>query len=194
MNTEENTPKEYKGKQYTTYEATQRQRRIETALRAKREEIHLLEQGGADADDILAKKAKYHTLSSEYAEFSKAMGLPQERQRVNISPFKGVDENIGKPLTKSAKALEKSGESGIIKSNKAPLKINIQLFAKPSEDFPTVILPKAEYAHIMSELETNITLEQRSKKVFKKAIGDYYYTIENNGAGNYRIIGKKAIK
>jgi len=114
MNAEENTPKEYKGKQYTTYEATQRQRRIETALRAKREEIHLLEQGGADADDILAKKAKYHGLSSEYAEFSKAMGLPQERQRVNISPFKGVDESIGKPLTKSAKALEKSGESGII--------------------------------------------------------------------------------
>ncbi|MBQ7744930.1 MAG: phage minor capsid protein [Ruminococcus sp.] len=118
MNAEENTPKEHKGKQYTTYEATQRQRRIETALRAKREEIHLLEQGGADADDILAKKAKYHGLSSEYAEFSKAMGLPQERQRVNISPFKGVDESIGKPLTKSAKALEKSSASGIINVEK----------------------------------------------------------------------------
>ena len=99
MNAEENTPKEYKGKQYTTYEATQRQRRIETALRAKREEIHLLEQGGADADDILAKKEKYHGLSSEYAEFSKAMGLPQERQRVNISPFKGVDVSFGEPKT-----------------------------------------------------------------------------------------------
>ena len=74
------------------------------------------------------------------------------------------------------------------------MKIDIQLFAKSSKEYPTIILPKREYAHVMSELETNITLEQRSKKVFRKAIGDYYYTIENNGAGNYRIIEKKAIK
>lgn len=95
MNAEENTPREYNGKQYTVYEATQRQRQLETKLRRKREEIELLENGGASEDDILAAKAKYHALSSEYAQFSKAMKLPQQRERVNISLFGGVDVKIG---------------------------------------------------------------------------------------------------
>jgi hypothetical protein len=96
MNAEENTPKEYKGRQYTTYEALQRQRRIESTLRRKREEIALLEKGGASEDDILAAKAKCHALSSEYARFSKAMNLPQQRERISVDGFKGVDSSIGK--------------------------------------------------------------------------------------------------
>ena len=35
------------------------------------------------------------------------------------------------------------------------MKINIQLFAKKSEDFKTVFLPEQEYAHVMSEIATN---------------------------------------
>lgn len=92
MNAEENTPKEYKGKQYTAYEATQRQRALETRIRAKREEITLLEKGGASEDDILAAKARYHALSNEYSKFSKAMGLPQQRERINVDSLL----NIGK--------------------------------------------------------------------------------------------------
>ena len=97
MNAEENTPREYNDKQYTVYEATQRQRQLETKLRRKREEIALLEKGGASEDDILAAKAKYHALSSEYAQFSKAMNLPQQRERVSIDGRKGVDVSFGKP-------------------------------------------------------------------------------------------------
>ena len=97
MNEEENTPKEYKGRQYTTYEALQRQRRIESTLRRKREEIALLEKGSAREDDILAAKAKYHAISHEYAQFSKAMNLPQQRERISVDGFKGVDSSIGKP-------------------------------------------------------------------------------------------------
>lgn len=96
MNAEENTPKEHKGRQYTTYEALQRQRRIESTLRRQREEIALLEKGGASEDDILAAKAKYHAISHEYAQFSKAMNLPQQRERISVDGFKGVDSSIGK--------------------------------------------------------------------------------------------------
>ncbi len=95
MNAEENTPKKYGDKEYTVYEALQRQRRIETALRKKREEISLLEKGGANEDDILAAKAKYHALSSEYSQFSKAMNLPQQRERISIDGRKGVDVSFG---------------------------------------------------------------------------------------------------
>ncbi|MGN1195321.1 MAG: hypothetical protein ACI4SB_07540 [Acutalibacteraceae bacterium] len=74
------------------------------------------------------------------------------------------------------------------------IKINIQLFAKKSEDFKTVFLPEQEYAHVMSEIATNLTKEQSEKKVFSKAIGDYIYTVENNGFGNYRVIKKIRIE
>ena len=97
MNAEENTPKKYGDKEYTAYEALQRQRRMETSMRRKREKIGLLEKGEANEDDILAEKAKYHALSDEYAEFSKAMGLPQQRERISIDGRKGVDVSFGKP-------------------------------------------------------------------------------------------------
>lgn len=71
---------------------------------------------------------------------------------------------------------------------------NIQLFAKRSEDFETVQLPKKEYVHVMSEISTNLTEEQKSKRVFSKNIGDYVYTVENNGFGNYRVIDKEKIR
>lgn len=78
MNEEENTPKEYNGKTYTAYEAQQRQRQLETAMRADRQKIELLTQGGADDDTITGAKAKYFQRQDEYVKFSKAMGLPQQ--------------------------------------------------------------------------------------------------------------------
>ena len=58
------------------------------------------------------------------------------------------------------------------------LDLNIQLFAKNSKEYETVILPKKEYSKVMHELSTNLTDEQRTKKVFSKATGDYIYTVE----------------
>lgn len=83
--------------------------------------------------------------------------------------------------------LTKSVKSGI-------LKIDIQHFAKKAEDFETVILPKDEYAHVMSEINTNITEKQLKQKVVSKCIGDYVYTFECFGYDNYRIINKEKIE
>ena len=58
---------------------------------------------------------------------------------------------------------------------------------------PTVRLSKAEYAKVMSEFNTNMSNEQRKQAVVSKPIGDYIYTIENNGFDEYRIIGKVSI-
>lgn len=74
------------------------------------------------------------------------------------------------------------------KSGKIP--VDIQRFARKVEDFKTLVLPTKEYAHVMSEIATNLTKEQSQKKVFSKAIGDYIYTVENKGFGNYRVIKK----
>ena len=114
MNAEENTPKQYGDKEYTAYEALQRQRRMEASLRRKRGEIELLEKGEANEDDINAVKAKYHALSNEYAAFSKAMNLPQQRERISIDGRKGVDVSFAKPAEKAENPVAKSAESGII--------------------------------------------------------------------------------
>ena len=82
LNRQEKEPIEYNSKQYTKYEALQRQRRLETTMRAQRQEMQLLKEGGADEDDIINCRARYHGTSQEYTAFSKAMGLPQQRERV----------------------------------------------------------------------------------------------------------------
>ena len=62
-----------------------------------------------------------------------------------------------------------------------------------SSDYETVYLPADEYATVMHEINTNLSAENRSKKVVTKAIGDYYYSFENNGFDSYRIFRKKPI-
>lgn len=84
LNRQENKPVEYNGKEYTKYEALQRQRRLETTMRAQREEMALLKEGGADEDDLINCRARYRGTSHEYARFSEAMGLPQQRERVTV--------------------------------------------------------------------------------------------------------------
>lgn len=84
MNRQENKKKVYGGKEYTKYEALQRQRALERTMRAQRQEIHLLKVGNAEKKDITAARGRYRTTSAEYTRFSEAMGLPQQRERVTI--------------------------------------------------------------------------------------------------------------
>ena len=79
---EENTPKEYNGKEYTLYEAKQRQRQMETTMRAQREKVQLLQAGDADPDDVMLARAKYQGQLNEYSRFSRKMGLKEERERI----------------------------------------------------------------------------------------------------------------
>ena len=79
---EENTPKEFRGKKYTVYEAKQKQRQMETAMRAQREKVQLLQKGGADPDDVMLARAKYQGQLNEYSKFSRKMGLKEERERI----------------------------------------------------------------------------------------------------------------
>lgn len=82
QNRKENTPKTFNGKEYTLYEAKQQQRKMETAMRAQREKVVLLKQGGADPDDVMIARAKYQGQLNEYSRFCKKMGLVQERERI----------------------------------------------------------------------------------------------------------------
>lgn len=83
-NLEEAEPKMFMGKEYTLYEAKQRQRQMETAMRAQREKVKLLQAGGADQDEIILHKAKYQGQLNEYSRFCRKMSLTEERERIYL--------------------------------------------------------------------------------------------------------------
>jgi hypothetical protein len=107
QNRKESEPTEFRGKEYTLYEAKQRQRQMETAMRAQREKVQLLQKGGADPQEVMLQKAKYQGQLNEYAVFSRKMGLKEERERIYIdgrgrisnAKYKRVGEYIEKPFS-----------------------------------------------------------------------------------------------
>lgn len=75
-------PKKWRGKEYNAYQATQRQRQLETTMRARREQVQLLRQAGADRDTIVEYQCKYQATLQEYRAFSDKMGLETQMERV----------------------------------------------------------------------------------------------------------------
>lgn len=73
-------PFEYQGKTYTAYEATQKQRQIETAMRKCKREMIGYEAAGMTEDHQNAA-VKLRRLSAEYKNFSKAAGLREQPER-----------------------------------------------------------------------------------------------------------------
>lgn len=84
LNAKEKIEREWKGKKYNTYNASQKQRQMETAMRAQREKVRLLQKGGADADEVMIAKAKYQGQLNEYSRFCKKMKLPEDRERIYL--------------------------------------------------------------------------------------------------------------
>lgn len=126
MNEDENAPKEYNGKEYTAYEAQQKQRQLETAMRADRQKIELLTQGGADYDTITGAKVRYFQRQDEYVKFSKAMGVPEQWERVTVNGKNALGSKLPKKAGSvnkiTAESVAKSGKSGIIKEkSKKPI-------------------------------------------------------------------------
>lgn len=139
--------------------------------------------------DISASMAKYAGNISGYAVSTNAEYIAESFTAFWYGKTDILDPDLVK-IFQGAKTVTKSS---IVNPATDDIISSVKAFAKGSKDFPTVFLPKQEYAHVMSEIATNITKEQSQKSVFEKAIGNYIYTVENNGFGNYRIIDKTLI-
>ena len=68
-------------------------------------------------------------------------------------------------------------------------KANRRKIFRITTQIPTVILPGDEYAHIMSEIATNMPKELENNPIVVLPIANRYYMFENRGFGKYRIIG-----
>lgn len=97
---EENRPKNYQGKEYTTYTALQRQRKLELQMRKQRQDITLLKEGEGSALDILAAQSRYRYTMNEYVAFSNAMKLPQQMERVYMDGLGKVGRSGAIPKPK----------------------------------------------------------------------------------------------
>lgn len=95
----DNPPFTFKGHKYSAYEATQEQRRTETALRRVKRRL-IAEKAAGDEDAYLADAVRYQALNQHYQEFTKAAGLPSQIERSFIPEF-GPRE-----AREAAKALE----------------------------------------------------------------------------------------
>ena len=58
--------------------------------------MQLLNEGGADPDDVMLARCKYQGQLDEYARFSKQMGLKQERERIYLDVRGRVATNTKK--------------------------------------------------------------------------------------------------
>lgn len=73
----------YEGRHYTAYEATQKQREIERTVRKlKRREISYKAAGLSD--EATATGVRRRRLEKKYREFSKAAGLPEQKNRMHV--------------------------------------------------------------------------------------------------------------
>lgn len=97
---EENRPKNYQGREYTTYTALQRQRKLELQMRTQRQDIALLKEGEGSALDILAAQSRYRYTMNEYVAFSNAMKLPQQMERVYMDGLGKVGRSGAIPKPK----------------------------------------------------------------------------------------------
>lgn len=74
---------EFEGKQYSAYEATQMQRRIERQIRAQKKIRNAYKEAGL-SEDATAANIKLRRLNDKYQKFSKAAGLPEQRERTKV--------------------------------------------------------------------------------------------------------------
>ena len=79
----------YKGKEYTKYEATQVQRKLETAIR-KQKDRQIIARASGDSVGISNAQEKITQLTSEYNNFSKSVGLDTYKNRLTVSGYKRV--------------------------------------------------------------------------------------------------------
>jgi hypothetical protein len=80
-------PVKINGKQYTYYQATQKQRYYERNLRALKREALIQENSGGDPKVISELRSKTRAISREYNSFSAAAGLKTKPNRAKVINF-----------------------------------------------------------------------------------------------------------
>lgn len=184
-------PFTYEGKTYTKYEATQQQRRLETAMRKAKRECIAFDASG-DEEAHTAAAVRLRRLQEYYKDFSKVAGLRKQPERAQVMGFgadswmmartgaeeyySGWSKDIG--LNNSVKNLAKYYD---IKYNNPPEYELLKRYARgveagwisPNADFGNY---KAQYSRIQTEFvgKTAISgtkIEGQSEHFMQRVLG-----------------------
>lgn len=104
----------FDGKTYTAYEATQMQRRIERQIRAQKKLRNAYKEAGLP-EDATAANIKLRRLNAEYSRFSKAAGLPEQRDRTKAL-YTDVKSEAAVSAAKAAKPITRLQETLDVKA------------------------------------------------------------------------------
>ena len=80
---------EYDGKKYTKYEATQVQRRLETAIR-KQKDRQIIAKASGDIGEVEKAQIKVRQYTRKYKDFSNKCGLDMYMKRTSVSGYKRI--------------------------------------------------------------------------------------------------------
>lgn len=164
MAKKENATKQYNnGREYNTYEALQQQRKMERIMRAQRQKIKLLEEGGADPNDIILAKARYQGQMQTYKNFSEKMQLPEQKARIMQDGLRGQFM----PTKAEQKALAESAISDKIKGEMKAAGLKGEIDLKPQ--IPDVSKLSFDEHHVNQERQHNVT-EAEAKSYIQNAV------------------------
>lgn len=76
----------FEGREYTAYQATQKQRMVERTIRKLKRENLAFEKAGLK-EDAIDTSVRICSLDAKYKAFSKAANLPQQRERLRVLEF-----------------------------------------------------------------------------------------------------------
>lgn len=110
QNIKEAYTKTWQGKEYDAYERTQKQRQMETAMRAQREKVDALKAAKVDSDEIMLARAKYQAQLNEYSQFCRKMGLKEQRERIYYDMRGRVATNTKKENAKYSTEMIKNAD------------------------------------------------------------------------------------
>lgn len=136
----------FEGKTYTAYEATQMQRRIERTIRKQKRLKNAYETAGLTGDATTAN-IKLRRLNAKYKEFSKAAGLPEQRERLKVLYGDEKSEAAAQEL----KAKHQSEAEQAALQNEKNIAILKEKIA--SGEISTVIRPQVQARHIEGAME-----------------------------------------
>lgn len=176
MKADEAEEHEYKGKKYTKYEASQKQRRLERTVAARYHAVDLLKEGGADEKAIQDAKISYQAVSQEYTRFSKAIGLTPQRERINLAL--GGMEGRSNPAPKPVKTDVTSVDIPLDKSEKSGI-IDTEMYRR--KDYK----PRENVKPVSEKVFNDLTIEAKKDgaEVIRCEYGDSFYKhLEENNA------------
>lgn len=182
-------PFSFEGKTYTQYEATQKQRQIEGAIRRLKRERAAYRAAGLKEEETAAS-ARIRRLDEEYRACSKAADLPQQRERMNVAYTYDARATAKAEVAKVRHEAEASIREAI-RQGDYPLNINPEKQARHMANTATpgrsvITISQEELQEIVrtkagsGDLKLTKKLEWKNQEIISvgKEIG---YTINQNG-------------